>query len=147
MAKGENKRIAETGDPLAIAAMSTGALVATVGGLVGGWIGYSKLGVNHNLPLPEVIPNQRQTFLSPKAGQLSYYADTSAAGRPLVLLHSVNAAGSAYEMRPLFEAYRGKRPVYALDLPGFGFSERSNRVYSWRLFTDAILDFLETQVK
>src|SRR5262249_11459997 len=98
MAKGENKRLAETGDPLAIAAMSTGALVAAVGGLVGGWIGYSRLGVNHNVYLPEVIPGQRQAYLSPKAGLLSYYADTSGVGRPLVLLHSVNAAGSAYEM-------------------------------------------------
>ena len=43
------------------------------------------------------------------------------------LVHSINAAASAYELRPLFEHYRGQRPVYAPDLLGFGFSERSDR--------------------
>ena len=63
---------------------------------------------------------------------------------PLVLIHSINAAGS----RPTscarsFEAYRGKRDVYALDLPGFGFSERADRVYSPDLYKDAILALLD----
>jgi pimeloyl-ACP methyl ester carboxylesterase len=72
--------------------------------------------------------------------------DRHAAGRPLVLLHSINAAGSSYEMRPLFAHYADHRPVFALDLPGFGFSERSPRVYSPELYQAAILDFLDTQV-
>ena len=50
------------------------------------------------------------------------------------------------EMRPIFEHYRGQRSVYALELPGFGFSERSDKVYSWRLYTDSILDFLADEV-
>src|SRR5258707_11557150 len=120
----ENKRLQETGDPLAIAAMSAGALVVTVLGAVGGWIGYSALRVNHRLPLPEAIAGQRHTFISPRAGMMSYYADRSGGGRPLVLIHSINAAASAYEMQPLFLHYRSKRSVYALDLPGFGFSDR-----------------------
>jgi hypothetical protein len=33
---------------------------------------------------------------------MAYYSDTSVSGRPLVLLHSVNAAPSALEMKPLF---------------------------------------------
>ena len=40
------------------------------------------------------------------------------------MLHDASALGSAYEMRGLFEAFRGERPVIAVDLPGFGFSER-----------------------
>ncbi|MDL2338269.1 MAG: alpha/beta hydrolase [Pseudomonadota bacterium] len=59
-------------------------------------------------------------------------------GPPLLLLHSVNAAGSAAEMRPLFDRYRATRTVFAMDLPGFGFSERSDRPYSPRLMTDAV---------
>jgi pimeloyl-ACP methyl ester carboxylesterase len=51
-------------------------------------------------------------------------------GTPLVLLHSINAAPSAMEIRPLFEHYRDKRPVMAPDLPGFGLSDRPAVSYS-----------------
>jgi pimeloyl-ACP methyl ester carboxylesterase len=57
---------------------------------------------------------------------------------PLLLVHSVNAAGSAAEVAPLFAHYRKQRAVYALDLPGFGFSDRSDRPYTVRLMTDAL---------
>jgi pimeloyl-ACP methyl ester carboxylesterase len=59
-------------------------------------------------------------------------------GPPMLLVHSVNAAASAAEMRPLFDRYRYTRTVFALDLPGYGFSERSDRVYTPRLMTDAL---------
>lgn len=61
---------------------------------------------------------------------------------PLVLIHSINAPASAYEVRPLFEHYRRTHRVYALNLPGFGFSDRSAGSYTPRLYNDAILDLL-----
>lgn len=112
----------------------------------GSWIVYSNLAIDHNAPLPDALPAARGVFPSRVAGQMSYYAHRKEASRPLVLIHSVNAAASAYEMRPLFLHYLGQRPVYALDLPGFGFSERSKRIYSPTLYAGAIVDFLETQV-
>jgi pimeloyl-ACP methyl ester carboxylesterase len=54
------------------------------------------------------------------------------------LLHSVNASASAAEVAPLFAHYRQTRVVYALELPGFGFSDRSDRPYNVRLMTDAL---------
>jgi pimeloyl-ACP methyl ester carboxylesterase len=69
-------------------------------------------------------------------GGVSCYV--AANGPPLVLVHSVNAAPSAAEMRPLFAHYRSQRSVFAIDLPGFGFSDRSDRVYTPRLMTDAL---------
>ncbi len=73
---------------------------------------------------------------------IAYYADRPAGtldgARPLLLIHSVNAAASAAEVRPLYEHYRSRRPVYAIDLPGYGLSDRSDRVYSLRLMTDAV---------
>jgi pimeloyl-ACP methyl ester carboxylesterase len=110
------------------------------------WIGYSALGIDHDLPLPAAIAAEQRDFTSPLAGKLSYYVDPDGAGRPLVLIHSINAGASAYEMRPLFEHYRGVRPVYALDLPGFGLSDRSNRAYSPALYTAAIVDLLQLEI-
>lgn len=122
-------------------------LLSPVVTLAGGWIAYSALAIDHDMPLPAAIEADRETLFCEVTGMLSYYVDKQAEGRPLVLLHSINAAGCAYEVRPIFEHYRGKRPVYALELPGFGFSERSNRIYSPTLYQQAVLDFLIEVVK
>jgi len=122
---------------------TAGALLV---GAVAGGIAYSRWGVNHDVLLPPAVEAERCIFNSPRAGRLSYYVAKEGAGRPLVLIHSINAAPSAFELKPLFEFYQGKRPVYALDLPGFGFSDRGERPYTVELFVDAILDFLLTQV-
>ena len=112
----------------------------------GAWIAYSRFGIDHQVPLPDAILAERKPFLSQVAGWLNTYVDREAGGRPLVLVHSVNAAASAYEMGPLFRHYRSRRPVVALDLPGYGFSDRSPREYTPELFARAILELLEGQV-
>lgn len=122
-------------------------VIGTVlGGVVGSWLTYSRFVIDHDMPLPPAVDALQERFAGTGTGFLNYYADSSGEGRPLVLVHSINAAGSSYEMRPLFEHYRGKRPVYALDLPGFGFSERADRVYSPELYAQAIIDLLEQRV-
>lgn len=92
------------------------------------------------------IDAERRTLTQPAFGRLSYFVDDSADGRPLVLIHSLNAAPSSHEMRPLFQAFRGRRPVYALDLPGFGFSERGDRAYTVEMYVAAIAGFLSEVV-
>ena len=92
--------------------------------------------------LPQPVDGIAITVESPAAGRVVMFAagtEAPADTRPLLLIHSVNAAGSAYEVRPIYEHAKATRPVYALDLPGFGYSERSDRVYTPRLMTDAVL--------
>lgn len=105
-----------------------------------GWSVFSRLRVPHDLDLPPALDAPRKV-LRGRAGPLNMYATGS--GTPLLLVHSVNAAASAYEVRPLFEKYRASRRVYALELPGFGLSGRSDRDYTPRLMTDAIHEALE----
>jgi len=91
--------------------------------------------------LPAPVSGQRHEMGSP-VGRLTYYSaapDANGKFPPLLLIHSINAAGSAYEIRPLYEHYRQSRTVYALELPGFGHSERGKRPYTVRMMTDAIL--------
>jgi pimeloyl-ACP methyl ester carboxylesterase len=88
--------------------------------------------------LPSAIRADRHEIATSDAGTISYYADTRAGGRPVVLLHGIHAAASSYDMRPLFDALREHRSVYALDLPGFGFSERSSRPYTPATYVHAI---------
>ncbi len=112
----------------------------------GTWILYSKFFVNHEQVLPEAVEAKRVVFRSKLGVNLNYYVDRKAGGRPLVLIHGISGGASAYEIRPLFEHYRLTRPVYALELPGFGLSERPNRPYTPQYFAEALLDFLETQI-
>ena len=81
-----------------------------------------------------------------RTGGLNAYV--TGQGRPLLLVHTVNAAASAAEVRTVFERMGQHRTVYAIDLPGFGTSERSDRLYTPRLMADAILDlatYIRTQ--
>jgi len=93
--------------------------------------------------MPAPLAGPRFELNDGRVGRITCYGEVptsiDAAQPPLLLVHSVNAAATAYEMKPLFDHYRGRRAVYALDLPGFGLSDRSERGYTPRLMTDAIL--------
>jgi pimeloyl-ACP methyl ester carboxylesterase len=96
--------------------------------------------------LPAALDGSRIDIDSP-AGRLSFYttrpfrsaSNSEADATPLLMLHSINASGSAFEVKPIYERCARARPVVALDLPGFGSSERSDRPYTPRLMTDAVL--------
>jgi len=133
----------ERNSGVAAAALLSVAGAAAIGA---GYL-YNKWSTGRTLTMPDALPAPRHTFLSEQAGQISYYADATASGRPLVLVHSINAAAGAHELRPLFEAYQRRRPVFALDLPGYGFSDRSNRAYSADLFAGVLADFLRRVVR
>jgi pimeloyl-ACP methyl ester carboxylesterase len=96
--------------------------------------------------LGEAIDAPRHAFRSHEGWRVAYYADAAVSGRPLVLVHSINAAPSSLEVKPLFEHYRKVRPVYSLDLPGFGHSERRPSGYNPQLFARVIADFLKQVV-
>lgn len=122
--------------------------VSTLLSLVGvglALIAWSRTRVMHNLPLTAALNGQLVRFQGRRTGGLAYY-QAGAPKRsvpPLVLLHSINAAASSFEMKPLFDHYARQRRVIALDLPGYGFSDRADREYTPALFRDAILDLVE----
>lgn len=98
--------------------------------------------------LPHFLSGERREIDVPGAGLVSYYADgpdsiddatlSPANQIPLLLVHSINAAASAHEVKPLYDFYRTRRRVYAIDLPGYGHSERGDRPYVPRLMVNAI---------
>jgi len=87
-------------------------------------------------PLPAAVNGERFEFDS-VAGRISVYV--AGEGSPLILIHTVNASASAAEVRPVHEHFQAQRTVFSIDLPGYGFSARSDREYNPRLMTDAIL--------
>ncbi len=98
-------------------------------------------------PLGEALAAPRRSLVTRAGDRLAWYGDSSGSGRPLVLVHSINAAPSSFEVKPLFDQYRGRRPVYSLDLPGFGHSDRPVGPYSADRFAAALVDFLDQVVQ
>ena len=93
------------------------------------------------LNLPNAVSGERRAIDTP-SGMVNFYRAGPDSGsrdaKPLLLIHSINAAGSSYEIGPIFERYRRDYAVYAIDLPGFGFSERADRPYLPRVMVDSI---------
>jgi pimeloyl-ACP methyl ester carboxylesterase len=108
------------------------------------WVKLGETGNDNRLmdiqDLPKALDAERLD-IDGRAGRLSYYV--AGHGPPMLLVHSINAAGSAAEIKPIFEHFRKSRTVYAPDLPGFGFSDRSRRNYDIRLYADAVHDVLD----
>lgn len=67
-------------------------------------------------------------WLPTPQGRVCYYERGS--GPTVLLLHSINAAASAYELRPLFERLARDHRVLAFDWLGFGLSDRPDMLYT-----------------
>ncbi|HYJ79752.1 MAG TPA: alpha/beta hydrolase [Longimicrobiaceae bacterium] len=83
-------------------------------------------------------------------GEVHYaYYTREGRGRPLVLLHSINAVASAHEMRPLARAFLRdrERPVHALEWIGFGHSDRPEIDYTPDVLEDQLEHWLERVIR
>lgn len=94
------------------------------------------------------MPNELQPAMSANidtfssaAGRINFYVEGR--GEPVLLLHSINAAASAYEVKPLFNRLAANFRVYAPDLPGFGISERKEQPYSITLYVESIRKMID----
>ena len=77
--------------------------------------------------LPPALGAPRWSFHSAGSRLCLYLHPGPAAPSPLLLVHGLGMGSSAMEMRPVFEHFSGPdsaRAVAALDLPGFGSSQR-----------------------
>jgi len=95
-------------------------------------------------PLTPALDAEQFAFSLNGGVTLRGYRGEVREGTPLVLVHSINAAPSAMEMRPLFEYFRDKRPVWAPDLPGFGLSDRPDVDYTSSLYARWLAEWLES---
>lgn len=88
-------------------------------------------------PLPQ-LPGQTKVF-SWRAQDIIY--SSLGQGTPLLLLHGINGAAWAFEMRQNIEPLAETFKVYAPDLPGFGRSDRRPLRYTAEDYISFITDF------
>ncbi len=67
---------------------------------------------------------------------------TAGSGAPVLLVHSINAAASAYEVRHPFTDLQTDYTVHAVDLPGFGLSDRPPRLYRANDYIEVLMQLL-----
>lgn len=79
-----------------------------------------------------------QSFLNLDCARVALFQ--AGVGPAALLIHSVNAAACAAEVKPLFEHFKQSRNTWALDLPGYGLSERRAIRYTVRMMTDAVIE-------
>ncbi|UOY92534.1 alpha/beta fold hydrolase [Ectobacillus sp. JY-23] len=78
-------------------------------------------------------------------GKLAYTVKGS--GPPLLLIHSISLGASPFCWRKNIDALASRYTVYALELPGFGSSEKRPMIYTANIFIPAITEFIEKVVQ
>ena len=112
----------------------------------GGWILYSKRYIDHHAKLNIILNAEQHTYHSPGAGAINFFVNGTGDQTPLLLIHGLHMYAGLYDVLPIFEAFRTSRPIYAIDLPGFGRSEKTDRPYRASMYEEAILDFIKNQI-
>lgn len=67
-------------------------------------------------------------------------------GKPLLLIHDLNAASSGYEWSQLVPYLEKDYTVYTIDLLGCGRSEKLNMTYTNYLYVQLISDFIKSEI-
>lgn len=67
-------------------------------------------------------------------------------GKPLLLIHDLNAASSGYEWNQILTHLSEHYTVYTIDLLGCGRSEKPNMTYTNYLYVQLVLDFIKSVI-
>jgi pimeloyl-ACP methyl ester carboxylesterase len=92
-------------------------------------------------PLESVLPGEDRLYKW-TFGHIFYKVLGEENNPPLVLLHAPGIGNSSYEMRSIVRSLAQCYRVYALDLLGFGLSDRPALDYTGDLYTQLCHDFL-----
>ena len=114
------------------------------GAALGGVAAYSALTRPDAAPLPNPLGGEQGT-LEWRGHRLAY--TTMGSGPPVLLLHSVGLWSWSFEWRHTVDALADRYSVFALDLLGFGRSDRPRTTYSARLYLALIADFARRVVR
>src|SRR6059058_400693 len=77
-----------------------------------------------------------------KYGDMFYEVIGARDAKPLLLIHGFGPGASSYEWRKNSDVLATQFRVYAIDLLGFGLSDRPSIDYTPETFTDLISDFI-----
>ncbi len=81
-----------------------------------------------------------------KYGDMFYTVKGASGAKPLLLIHDFSPGASSFEWRKNIDALAEQFRVYAIDLLGFGLSDRPSIDYTAETYTDLIGDFIKEMI-
>jgi pimeloyl-ACP methyl ester carboxylesterase len=126
--------------------MKLAGKILTAGLAIGGTLGamalVNKLTISQAGELNTVLTGDEKRYPW-KYGDVFYQVKGEREAKPLVLIHSFAPGASSFEWRKNVDTLAENFRVYALDLLGFGLSDRPPISYSGETYIDLIGDFLK----
>lgn len=95
--------------------------------------------INLSSARKNLLKTEKGNFFNWRYGNIFYTKQGK--GSPLLLIHDLNPASSAYEWEKISKQLAKHHTVYTLDLLGCGRSNKPNMTYSNFLFVQLITDF------
>jgi pimeloyl-ACP methyl ester carboxylesterase len=116
-----------------------------VGAAVGAMALYNKY-IEGQVSEPDTVLKGEERRYPWKYGDIFYQVKGARDAKPLLLIHGFGPGASSYQWRKNADALSEKFRVYALDLLGFGLSDRPGIDYTPETFSDLISDFLKEAI-
>ena len=77
-------------------------------------------------------------------GKIRYIKKGS--GSPILLIHDLTVGSSVYEFHQIIDSLAEHHEVYAIDLLGYGLSDKPDMTYTNYLYVQLIIDFIKNSI-
>jgi len=113
-----------------------------IGGALGALALFNKMTDSQSGEIDTVLKGEERRYPW-KDGDIFYIVKGNREAKPLLLIHGFGPGASSYEWRKNVDALAEHFRVYALDLLGYGLSDRPAMDYTAETYADLISDFLK----
>ena len=113
-----------------------------IGGALGALALFNKMTDSQAGEIDTVLKGEERRYPW-KDGDIFYIVKGNREAKPLLLIHGFGPGASSYEWRKNVDALAEHFRVYALDLLGYGLSDRPAIDYTAETYADLISDFLK----
>ena len=90
------------------------------------------------------LSNPNNKYYEWRFGKIRY--TQKGTGTPLLLLHDLTAGSSSYEFSKIIDELAEDHEVFAIDLLGYGLSDKPNITYTSYLYVQSIVDFIKNVI-
>ncbi len=91
-----------------------------------------------------ILASEEDQFYEWRFGKIRYRKKGS--GKPVLLIHDLTVGSSSYEFINLVDGLAEKHEVYAIDLLGYGLSDKPNITFTNYLYVQLVIDFIKNVV-